>query len=89
MGTESLIDAREVSKRLGISVTAVHRLAARGTLPSQWLAGRRVWTVDSVKRYEADPDAQRRRRARHLLIQGPLELTLDQVVEKLTEGAHG
>lgn len=63
-GTEldKFIDAKQVAVLLGISVSAVHRLAARGTLPSVFLAGRAYWLREAVQRYIDDPKAQARSR---------------------------
>jgi len=40
---EDRLTAQEVASLLGISVSAVHRLCARGTLGSAMFAGRRVF----------------------------------------------
>jgi predicted DNA-binding transcriptional regulator AlpA len=77
---ETILDARGVARKLGITVSAVHRLAARGTLPSTWLAGVRIWKLETVERYLVDEVAQKRRRNGALITQGTLELTVDDVV---------
>lgn len=62
MAVSDFMEAAEVAKKLEISVTAVHRLEQRGTLPSVWLAGRKIWHRDTISRYLGDGDAQARRR---------------------------
>jgi predicted DNA-binding transcriptional regulator AlpA len=80
---EDLLDARAVAKTLGITVSAVHRLAARGTLPSNWLGGRRIWKRAQVAQYLADQPAQARRRASATVQIGGQQLELAEVVEQL------
>ena len=63
MAVNDYMDAKEVSAELGISVSAVHGLRERGTLPSEWMAGKRVWHRETIKRYKNDAAAQDRRRS--------------------------
>ena len=63
MAVGDYLDAKEVASELGISVSAVHGLRDRGTLPSEWMAGKRVWHRQVIKRYLADEVAQERRRS--------------------------
>lgn len=57
-----VLTAAQVAARLGISTTAVHALANRGTLTGFYRFGRRLWTMEEVGRYLADEAAQGRRR---------------------------
>lgn len=52
---ENMIDAKEVADILGISTQAVHRLCNRGSLPSLWLSGRRVFLKHKVIQFHLDP----------------------------------
>lgn len=52
---ENMIDAKEAAEILQISVTAVHRLCNRGSLPSLWLAGRRVFLKHKIQAFAIDP----------------------------------
>lgn len=52
---ENMIDAKEAAEILGISVTAVHRLCNRGSLPNLWIAGRRVFLKHKIQAYSIDP----------------------------------
>lgn len=63
MAVGGYVDAKEVAAILEISIQAVHGLRERGTLPSEWMAGKRVWRIDVIKRYQADAEAQDRRRS--------------------------
>lgn len=87
MAMETYMDATAVARKLEISVSAVHRLAARGTLPSTWFGGRRVWKREQVDSYLNDGEAQKRRRNGALITQGELALTVDQVVKRTKEQA--
>lgn len=60
---ESWMSTAEVAKVLKISETAVLRLAARGSLPSVWLAGRRLWNRETIRKYAADPKRRSRSRS--------------------------
>jgi len=80
MAIENYMDSTAVARKLRISVSAVHRLAARGTLPSTWFAGKRMWTREGVERYLADGELQRRRRNGALISQGNLELSIEQAI---------
>jgi len=62
MDIGDLMDGHAVARRLEVTLSAVHRLAARGTLASTWFAGRRVWRREQIERYLADPELQARRR---------------------------
>lgn len=59
---KDIMGAAEVATHLCISVTAVHRLAQRGTLPSEWAGACRIWRGSTIRRYEQDAEAQARRR---------------------------
>lgn len=59
---KDIMDAGEVASHLCISTTAVHRLAQRGTLPSEWAGAKRIWRGATIRRYEQDAEAQQRRR---------------------------
>lgn len=86
MALDGILDAGAVSKLLCISVTAVHRLAHRGTLRSRWIAGRRVFEQSEVDRYLADAAAQQRRcggSGQGKLFQGEEAVTLDAVLGSL------
>lgn len=83
MALGDILDAKEVAQLLGCSVTAVHRLAYRGTLSSEWLHGKRVWRRSVVDRYLADAEAQARRRSgsgQGKLFLGDTETSLDVVL---------
>lgn len=65
---KGLMDAKAVADRLGITVSALNKLAVRKkrdgtiTLPSKWFAGRRCWETATIDAYLKDEAAQRRRR---------------------------
>lgn len=59
---QGFLDTREVSRKLMISVSAVNRLAARGTLAYAWCSGRRLFHRDGIEKYLLDAEAQKRRR---------------------------
>ncbi len=86
MAREGYLDSRQVAKKLGISAAALCRLATRGTLPSEWVAGRRIWNPETIDRYLNDHEAQKRRRpngSQATLFQGGEEIPLDRVVAQL------
>lgn len=86
MALEGILDAPTVAKILNISVTAVHRLAHRGTLPSEWVAGRRVWRRATIERYLKDDEAQARRRpggGQGNLFLGDVAVSIDEVLASL------
>ncbi len=90
MANEGILDAKAVAVRCKISVSAVHRLAKRGTLPSEWAADRRIWRAAVVDRYLADRAAQSRRRGtwrNATLFQGKDEIPVDRVVNELNAQA--
>lgn len=64
---EGWLSIQDVAQKLGISVSAVHRLASRGTLAFRWLAGRRMVHRDTLTAYLSNPALQARRRAKHTL----------------------
>jgi len=83
---KDLMDAAEVAAELRIGVTAVHRLAQRGTLPSEWVGGKRAWRGTTIKRYLADPEAQKRRRGgggQGKLFIGESEVTRTEMVRSI------
>ena len=57
------MSAAEVADRLGISVSAVHRLANRGTLPYCRCGLRKVFRRSVISEFERDAGYLRRRRA--------------------------
>lgn len=63
---EDRIDCREVAQLLGMTTSAVCRLAARGTLRYSWFAGRRAFFKNEVLALREDPAYQRRSRRRTL-----------------------
>lgn len=69
MAVEGYIGSKALARELGISVTAVNRLALRGTLPSLWIDGKRVWPRETIRRYLLDSTAQGRRRSPALSVQ--------------------
>ena len=83
---QGYLDTREVSKKLNITVSAVNRLASRGTLAYVWMSGRRLYHAQVIANYLSDKAAQKRRRNIDSKLQLDLEeLTVDQVVEGLTK----
>jgi excisionase family DNA binding protein len=60
-----VVSVREASRRLAVSERTVRRLTATGELPSQKIAGRRVYPVDALERYleVASPDQPSRARS--------------------------
>lgn len=63
MSIEAYLDTREVAVLLGVTISEVNRLCARGTLASTWHAGRRLIRRDAVRAYLDDKEAQARRRS--------------------------
>ena len=49
MNIENLHSAKEAADRLGISVSALHRLCNRGTLPSLWIGSQRFVKRDALR----------------------------------------
>lgn len=80
---EGYLDAKGVAKMLGITVSAVHRLAARGTLPGTWLGGIRFWKRETVQRYLDDDVAQARRRGAAILRKGQQLLELGEAIDDM------
>lgn len=60
---ENIADAEWVAATLGISISAVHRLCGRGTLPYRWVAGRRLFDKVAVKEFAASEAYRKRSRA--------------------------
>lgn len=83
------MDTRQVAKRLGISVSAVNRLCARGTLAYTWQAGRRLFKKASIDSYCVDQAAQKRRPPGVRLVQGELEFSLHEALENVRRQAIG
>jgi len=62
MALPEIMNAKQVSDLLKISVTAVHRLAYRKTLRYEWLGGVKVFRGETIQKYLDNADAQARRR---------------------------
>lgn len=56
------METSEVAQDLGITTEAVLKLAHRGTLKSNFLAGRRLFDPDDVVKLKTDPEYQKRSR---------------------------
>jgi|WetSurMetagenome_2_1015567.scaffolds.fasta_scaffold08319_12 hypothetical protein len=72
---EDRLTAQEVAAILGISVSAVHRLCARGTLASSMFAGRRVFqrqVIVALKNSAGYSKRTRRRSFEELLNDGTI-----------------
>lgn len=80
MGLAGYLDAKAVAKKLRISVSAVHGLRERGTLPSEWMGSVRVWKEETINRYLNDVAAQKRRGPKGQLTLDGLELTTDEAI---------
>lgn len=89
MGLEDVLDAAAVAKKLEISVSAVHRLCRRGTLPSGWLAGRRVWTRAQIDSYLKDAEAQRRRPNSGTIHLGGRDLSTEDAIDHMKGVVNG
>ena len=83
------MDSRAVAKRLGITISAVNRLAARGTLPSIWHAGRRMFKKAAIDAYCNDSAAQKRRPPDLRLVQGDLDFSLSDALRRVRQQAIG
>mgnify|MGYP003609053479 CR=1 FL=1 len=59
---EDRLTSREVAELLGISLSAVARLCARGTLAYAWFAGRRVFKKTAVEELAQNEEYKRRSR---------------------------
>jgi predicted DNA-binding transcriptional regulator AlpA len=62
LGIGDYVDAVEAGKLLGISSSAVHQMARRGTLPSSWWGGKRVWLRSAVLALAKDAEYRKRSR---------------------------
>lgn len=64
---EGWCDTSTVAHKLGISESAVLRLVARGSIASVMLSGRRLYRMEAIDKYVADPERVKRSRAmRHI-----------------------
>jgi len=59
---EDKITTQQVADLLGISASAVSRLAARGSIAYVWFAGRRFFSKREILALRDDPAYQRRSR---------------------------
>jgi len=64
MALEGWVTAADAARTLGVTVTAVHRLCARGTLASAWLGGVRFIRREKVIELRDDVGYQARSRKR-------------------------
>lgn len=82
---EGFLSSREAAGRLGISVSALHRLANRGSIAYVRISFARYFRASEVERLLADPGYLRRSRARKTLSLADLEakgqLTLARELE--------
>jgi DNA-binding transcriptional MerR regulator len=82
---EKFLCARVAARRLGISVSALHRLANRGTIAYVRVSFARYFRASEIERLLADPGYLRRSRARKTLSLAELEakgqLTLARELE--------
>jgi helix-turn-helix protein len=83
MNLEDMLTAEGVAGRLEVTVSAVHRLSNRGTLPYRWIAGRKLFRKDAIDAYLANDEAQKRRRNGGLITQGELELDVPAAVRRM------
>lgn len=75
------MDTRQVAEELGVSRTAVNRLASRGTLAYLWKGGVRLYRKSVIDAYKRDEAAQARRRVPSSVRVGQGVLSLDQAVK--------
>lgn len=66
MNLENYYTAKEAASHLRISVSALHRLCARGRLASVWIGSQRFVRKDAVRLLEFDVDYQRSTRRHNL-----------------------
>jgi excisionase family DNA binding protein len=59
MNLENYLSAKEAARELRISVSALHRLCARGRLASVWIGAQRFVRKDQVRLLAHDVDYQR------------------------------
>lgn len=59
---EQWMDAKAASAVLGISVSALHRLCARGTLAYRFVAGRRLFLRASIEAFATSASYLKRTR---------------------------
>ena len=60
---EGWYDTATVARKLGITESAVLRLVARGSIASVILSGRRLYRMEAIDKYIADPERIKRSRA--------------------------
>lgn len=85
MNIDNYYSAKEAALHLRISVSAVHRLCARGRLASVWIGAQRYIRKDAIRLLEFDVDYQRTTRRNSYRGKSLDELHAEGVVSLLTE----